>query len=297
MKSERWWISRSALVGAALAALAMIWGLIADAQVLIYDGIVSLLDVAMSGLALFAAGTAASPPDPRYPFGREAITPLVIGAQGAALAGSSVYAMLSATLTILHGGNTPDAAAGIAFAAFNALAVLATSWWLLRARPATDLVRAEAAAWRAAIPRTVGILAGFTVLLLLDGTDWHQAMPYIDPAMVIAACALTLPTAVRLIRISLAELLERAPDEAVQAPVRDAVTSVARRTGLTDVDLRVTKLGAKLYVEVNATAPAGGISLAQIDAARRELRAALTRPERRLWLNVEVHTRADYLLP
>lgn len=292
-RSERWWITCSALVGTALAALAMVWGLVADAQVLIFDGIVSLLGVGLSGLALLAADTAASPPDPRYPFGREGFTPLVIGAQGAALAGSSGYATLTAVLTILHGGNTPDAAAGIAFAGINTVAVLTTSWWLLRARPATDLVRAEAVSWQAAIPRTVGILAGFGVLLLLDGSRWRHAMPYVDPAMVIAACALELPTAVRLLRTSLAELLEQAPDEAVQAPIRSAVTSVADRAGLTDVDLRVTKLGAKLYVEINATAPRAGISLTETETTRRDLRAALAQPGRRLWLNFELHPSAD----
>jgi predicted Co/Zn/Cd cation transporter (cation efflux family) len=218
------------------------------------------------------------------------MTPLVVGAQGAALLGSCAYAILSATLTILHGGNTPDAASGLVFAAVNMIAVLVVTVRLRRARPATDLVRAEAAGWSAAVPRTVGILAGFVAILALTGTRWRWAVPYIDPIMVLAACALAVPTAMTLLRACLDELLERAPGAHIEDPIRAEVANVATRFGLTDTTVRVSKLGPKLYVEVDAMTSTERMTVADADLAKGLLRRALTVPGRKLWLNFEIHS-------
>ena len=60
-----------------------------------------------------------------------------------------------------------------------------------------------------------------------------------------------VPVPIRMIRATLVELLEGAPDPEVELPVRQAVHHVRTQFGLDEPYLRMTKVGPKLYVEVD----------------------------------------------
>ena len=191
----------------------MVWGLLAHSQVILFDGVFAFVGVAMSGRAITAAGMARQEPSEEYPFGRDSLVPLVVAAQGAVLLGSCGYATLEAVMTVLQDGSVPDARSGFVYALVSTTAVLLVTWRLRRVKSDSDLVRAEAAGWTATVPRSMGILVGFGVILALLGSPWQGVAPYVDPLMVILACALAVPTGIRLLRASMSELLERAPEE------------------------------------------------------------------------------------
>ena len=74
---------------------------------------------------------------------------------------------------------------------------------------------------------------------------------YVDPVLVLVACAVLVPTPLRLPRSGTVELLEGEPSAEISDAVRATVEEVQQRFGLDEPIVRLHKLGRKLYVEVD----------------------------------------------
>ena len=288
---ERRALVRSIVVTALLGALGVVWGLASGSQMILLDGVYAVIGIIMSWLLLRASTLAERGPTRRYQYGREAVTPLVIGAQGLMLLATLVYALVEAVFTIVDGGS--DVAPGVAmlYATVATTASLATWVWLHRQSAGSDLLVAEATAWRVGALRGAGMLVGFTALWVVTGTSWDEAAPYIDPAMVVVMCVAFLGTPLRMVRGTAIELLEGAPTAGVQAPVREVVDAVMREHGITEQVLRMTKVGPKLYVELDAAVDAS-VTVGTEHAVRRQLELELGALPYDVWLNFELRPRS-----
>jgi cation diffusion facilitator family transporter len=286
---------RLSTIGAAVFAVAGIgWGYVAGSQVILLDGVYALVGVLLAGLSLRVARVVQAGPTARYPFGREALGPLVVGVQGLVLLGSLGYAVIDAVLVISGGGSETAFGAALAYAVVSAAAALVIWRILMRGSPESELVAAEGAQWFAGLLLSVGMFAGFGAALLLEGTSADALVAYIDPAMVIAAAALIAPTPLRMLAQMWRELLEGAPPSDVADPVMEVVRAVSEDEGLPEPTVRMGKLGRKLYVEVDYLVAEGRWSIAEADHVRRLMMARLREPGRMLWINVELHTDPDW---
>jgi cation diffusion facilitator family transporter len=279
---------RSIAVTAVVGALGVVWGIASGSQMILLDGVYAFVGIVMSGLLLRASAVSAAGPTRRYPYGREAATPLAIGIQGFVLLATLLYALVEAVFTIVDGGS--DVTAGVAIA-ISTVASIVTWRWLQRSAGTSDVLIAEAAAWRVGAMRGAGMLVGFTALWLVTDTGWDRAGPYIDPVMVVVMCAAFLGTPVAMVRSTIIELLEGAPSEDLQAPVHAAVQTVLDRHDATGTVVRMTKVGPKLYVEVDADVDPS-LTVGTEAQVRREITAELSAVPLELWLNVELHPRA-----
>jgi len=97
-----------------------------------------------------------------------------------------------------------------------------------------------------------------------------------------------------VMRTSLRELLEAAPDRSITKPIADAVALVRQYLGLPEPDLRIGKLGRKLYIELDFVVGPGTWDLGAADRVRRDLLHRLAQPGRLLWVNVELRTAPDW---
>ncbi|MGV1007445.1 MAG: cation transporter [Dermatophilaceae bacterium] len=281
----------SAAAGVALAVLGMVWGVLARSQVILFDGIYAILGFVMSWVALRASVVVSSGPSPRYPFGREALAPIVVVAQALVLLGTFGYACVDAVLVILDGGGATSVDAALLYSLIALAAAVATRVLLVRRQADSDLVAAEAAQWGAAAVLGIAMVVGFGVAALLARGPWPFLAPYVDPALVLVAAALILPTPTRMLRTSFRELLEGVPDPEVSDPIHEAVAAVCAQVGLGPPQCRISKLGRKVYVELDFLVdPADGWTVSDPDRIRGLLAPRLNRPGRILWLNVELHT-------
>ena len=84
-----------------------------------------------------------------------------------------------------------------------------------------------------------------------------------------------------------------AMNDHIRNPVEDAVATVRRDYDLDEPDVRITKIGPKLYVEINGTA-APGVTIRQEHEVRQSLRHRLdeTLPYE-VWLNLELLPRTE----
>jgi predicted Co/Zn/Cd cation transporter (cation efflux family) len=90
-----------------------------------------------------------------------------------------------------------------------------------------------------------------------------------------------------MVRRTLLELSGGAPPAAIQQPVDEAVATMVRAYGFGEPVVRVAKVGPKLYVEVEATAPPE-TTVATEHEARELLRSSLAGLPFEVWLTVEL---------
>src|SRR5665213_2706220 len=142
--TERRSLSLSVSFGIVLAAFGIVIGVGTGSQIILFDGFYTFLGIGLSWMAMRVSFLVASGPTSRYPFGREALTPLIIGVEGVALLATCAYAGFNAVLTITHGGSRLPTGWSVAYASF-ALVLPTGLWWWLRptARTNSDW-RAEA---------------------------------------------------------------------------------------------------------------------------------------------------------
>ncbi|MCK8610814.1 cation transporter [Agromyces sp. C10] len=271
-----------------LSVTAIGLGIWAGSRVLVLVAAVGVIGVAMSWLALRASRAADAGPTERYPYGRDGLTPLVGAVQGLAVGATIVFAASDAVIVILNGGQRVSALAVAVYALVAAVASVVFAVWLRRNAEGSELIVAEASQWNAAAVRRFVIAAGaaLALVLALVGIEWP--LDYIDPVLVLVACALIAPIPIRMLRRGVAELLEGQPDGHTLLAIERAVDGVAGRFDLPGPEVRSTKLGAKLYVDVVFVLDHDTATIGQEDEVRRAVISALAPLPFDVWATVEL---------
>jgi predicted Co/Zn/Cd cation transporter (cation efflux family) len=279
------------MVGAiVLGVLGVVWGLVSGSRIVLFDGVYAFIGVALAGISLRTARVIEQGPTQRYPFGREALAPLVIAAQALVLLGTCLYASVDAVLVIRDGGTEVAAVSVLAYAAITLLAAVGLAVVLRRQDPDSDLVAAEVTQWRAGVLLSVAMVVGFGFGAAVRSTSWSGAADYVDPVLVLVACVTILPAPFTMLRTTFGELLEATPADTVQAPVLEAIGAVTARFGLEEPRVRMNKLGRKLYVEVDYVVAGADWTVADEDDVRHAMTDALAPLGHDLWLNVDLST-------
>lgn len=292
---ERFALRLSGGIGLALAVLGVGWGFAASSAVILFDGLYSILGFLMSWIGLRAAALIDAGPTPRYPFGREALAPLVVGVQALVLLGTFGYASLDAVGVILAGGGDTEVGSALVYSVLSLLAVVGAVVVLSRMDIDSDLVAAEVAQWRAAMVLGVLLVVGFGIAVGLKRSAFADLAPFVDPVLVLVAAVVILPTPIGMLRQAFRELLEGVPLPEVTDPIDAAIELVRTTHGLPQPQARIGKLGRKVYIELDfLVAEEQGWTVDEADQVRRELITELNKPGQTLWVNVELHTDPDW---
>ena len=288
---ERRYLLESMAASGCFGVLALVWGWASGSRVILFDGVAVLLGIALSAVSLLAANTAASAPTSRYPFGKQAAAPLVIGFQGAVLLGILTYALVEAVLLLTSGGDEvvpwTMLAYGLVSAALSALVV----WRFAGPSAVSDIVAAEAAAWRAGVGMSLVVAVGGLVGVILAGSRWEAFVPYVDPLLLVILCAAIAPMALGLLRTSMRELLQAAPPRQLQQAVDAAATEVGEEFGLGRPNVIASKVGGRLYADVRYLIDADrDLSVTEEDQVRRAALRRLESTGLEVWANIEVTT-------
>lgn len=287
---------RFSVIGAlVLAVVGIVWGLAVSSQVILFDGLYSVIGFVLAWFSLRAADLVERGPTPSYPFGLEALAPLVVAIQALVLLGTFGYAAVDAVGVLLRGGSQTELGPALAYGILSLVACTIAYVVLARAQHDSELVAAEAIQWRAAVVLGAAMTIGFGAAVALTRTRWAGAASYVDPLLVLVAAALILPAPVRMLRQSFRELLEGVPDAEVADPINAAIAAVRADFGLPEPTVRMGKLGRKIYLDLDfLVGEDEGWTVDHADQVHRQLRTKLSEPGRMLWINVELHTDPDW---
>ncbi|WP_024818617.1 cation transporter [Arthrobacter sp. 31Y] len=275
LRSEGYALRVSLWVSAIFAAGALILGVISGTRIIVFDGAYMGIGLILSAISLKASSASAAGPTRRFPFGRDALTPLVVLIQGIAVAATLLIAVGDAVLVIRGGGSPVNPTIIAIYGAVTAAIGFAVAWWMRRSAPDSDLVGAEIAQWRAGAILSVMMLVGAAVALVLQRFSLDDVALYVDPVLVLLACLILAYIPIGLIRAGLNELLEGAPSTEIDAAITAAVQAVRQEYGLQEPLVRSGKVGRKLYVEVDFVVAGSEWNVGQEDAVRRAIATAL----------------------
>ena len=283
---ERRALSLSIVMGLALAIVGISIGIFSESQIVLFDGFYTFLGIGLTWMAMRVSHLVEVGPTTRYPYGREALVPLIIGIEGVALLATCAYAAFNAVLSIIGGGSKPPNDWSFGYAV-TALIVPGFIWWRLRrVAQKSELVRAEATQWLAGAGLGLAILLAFIAARVMVGTPWALGAKYVDPALVIAACCIFVVPPAGMVRTTFVELIEGVPDPALQETAQSALDHVASLFALTDRHMRMTKIGRKFYVEIDFVVDTTW-TVSQSDDVRRVLFRMLKSIPHDLWLTLE----------
>lgn len=271
-----------------IAALGVVFGLLARSPAIVFDGLFSLLDAAVTWLTLRVARLVASEGDARFQYGYWHLEPLVIALRSSVLIFLVAYALLSAVNAILKGGYAPAFGLGLAYASLVTALSLALWWWLRQQAERLDsgLVRLDVKSWLMAALVTTALLLAFAVALALEGSAGAWLIPYADPAVLALLCLLLLPMPLREARQAFAEILQICPAELDQQ-VRAVMQAFIARHDFCDFRSYVSRAGRARFIEITVLVPADlSLPVAAIDALRGEIGTAIggAGPDR--WLTI-----------
>jgi predicted Co/Zn/Cd cation transporter (cation efflux family) len=124
-------------------------------------------------------------------------------------------------------------------------------------------------------------------VLLVGGTRFAAAAPYVDPTLVIIGGLGFAVIPVNLFRRAIRELQTARPEPELTAQVETVVENVRTAEGLPEPILRVGRLGAFLDVALAFVLPPGTGDVACEDRGRRNVRDGLGDLPYSVWITVE----------
>ena len=240
------------VVGVAAGSIA--YGLFLESDVVILNGIFSLLSLIGAGLSLLAARLVVQPENRRFPFGYSHLEPLVLSVNSFMVLLICLYALINGIERIRAGGNAVEADGVIWFGILSGAASLAMYLYERRVARRVDssLIEADAREWLIDFGFSIVTLLGFAVLPFLEEPVRSMWARYADPVMVAAMALLAIPMPLSALRRSLREVLLMSDLEDEAARRLEAVMEAIRSEhDIARYVHHVVKTGRTRFIEVD----------------------------------------------
>ncbi len=284
-------LSLGAVAGVALLSLA--WGVVIESDVVILNGVFSLVSLIGSVLYLTAARLVARPADRRFQYGYAHVEPLVTGANGLLVLVICIYAFINGIEGLRAGGDAVAAAGVVWFGAVSGVICLAVGTYegLMARQTGSQLLRNDAREWLIDAAFSLVTLAGFALVWLLE-EPWRSLWArYADSALVALLALLFMPVPLGVLRQTMRELLHTADaDRELASRVEAVLRAVAAEHDVASHTTHVAKVGRASFIEANIVAGPGFAlqTVAQQDALRERIWRELGLPRDRAWLSIIV---------
>jgi cation diffusion facilitator family transporter len=234
------------LTDAVLTAARLAVGAALHSRALLADGLHGASDLITDVVALGGVRAAQSPPDSCHPYGHRRVATLTAMFIGAMLLAAAAWIIVDAAGALRRPPRAPYGPWPLAVAA--ACVPLKEALFRVTRSVArrTGNVALRANAWhhRGDAYSSLAAAAGLAGVAV-GGPDWW----WLDPATAVVLGAFLVVVAVRLVSVSAAELVDRAPDEAVLACIREVV---ARTEGVRSFHaFRARQVGGRVDMDVH----------------------------------------------
>jgi cation diffusion facilitator family transporter len=284
-------LSLAAVAGVALLSLA--WGVAIESDVVILNGVFSLVSLIGSVLYLTAARLVTRPADRRFQYGYAHVEPLASGANGLLVLVICIYAFINGIEGLRAGGDAVSPAGVVWFGVLSgAICVAVGSYeWAMARRTGSQLLRNDAREWLIDAAFSLVTLVGFAVLWWLEEpwrTWWAR---HADSALVALLALLFMPIPLGVLGQTLRELLHMADaDRDLAARVEAVLREVAAEHDVASHTTHVAKVGRSSFIEVNIVAgPRFALqTVAQQDDLRERIWRSLGLAPNRAWLSIIV---------
>ncbi|MFD1039813.1 cation diffusion facilitator family transporter [Virgibacillus byunsanensis] len=233
------------------AVMGISWGIIANSQMIIFDGLYSFISFGLSLLSLFAYSFIQKEDQKRFQYGKDIIEPLVIIFKASAIIAMCLFAVSSSIIDLLKGGRDVALGSAAMYALIATVLCMFVYFMMKTKQGNSEFVRAEAAQWLMDTILSAAVLSGFVMALMLNQTTLSFLTPYVDPTMVLIVSLYFLKMPIRMLINNAKELLMMAPSTDIQNQVEQAVQRAKVKYNFYEDATRVTKVGKTIFIEIN----------------------------------------------
>ena len=261
-KTERFALKLSLFGSLGAFILAVVFTMLTRSGAILLDGFYSLVTLSMSLLTLKVAGLLLKGRSRQYQFGYYGFEPLINTIKGIIVLSVTLFALVSAIESLLHGGRPLEVGNALIFALIST-AVCFSMALILRTfaqRLESPLLAVDARDWLvdAFISGAIAIAFGFA--FFLSQTDRTALLPYVDPTLVSCIAIAVIPIPIRTVIEGVNQLLAGAPDPALEDSIRQSLNEVAEDFAedypIQQLQLQMAQIGRALCVSIQILVPA-----------------------------------------
>jgi predicted Co/Zn/Cd cation transporter (cation efflux family) len=261
--------------------LALIWGLLARSQMIMFDGIYSFISLLLTGLYIYTARIIAIGNNEKFPFGRAQLEPMVIVVQSIVLLFVCIKAFKSALVTLFSGGPEINSVSGMMYAAVGVAGCFICWHYIAKTgkkrAPGSELIKTLGNQWLMDTMLSLAVLIGFFISYIILRAGYPQYARYMDPIMVIGAVLFFVREPIVSIIGGIKGMLIMAPDKIAYNAAKEAMEEIARQRGFEEIILRLGKSGRELVYEISFVSqdPNNSRSVSEMDEIHRQVKQRL----------------------
>jgi len=271
------------------ALLGVLFGILSGSLAIAFDGVYSVIDASISGLALIVAKLLQGDGNRRFQHGYWHIEPLVLAFNGGIITLLCFYALINALISIREGGRDLAFDWAIAYTLMDGVLCVAMYAYQRHHNRSigSDLVRLDMQGWLMAATISVALVLAFGAAWAIQGTAHAPLARYADSAILALLALCMLPIPIRTVMRAWSEILLITPRK-LDKEIRRIVARVVDRHGLGDFTSYVAKVGRARFIEVQIIVPDGHQpdDVASQDIIRHEIAVAIGGAGPQLWLTV-----------
>ena len=289
-KREQHVLLYSIAITAIDAAVGITVGLLINSSSIVFDGVYSVIDALMTGMALGVSILLAKGSTRYFQFGFWHFEPMLVLLNSVVLSLSCGYAFLGALNDLFSTGRAVSFGPAAIYAVSAGLVALAAA--LVIGREArllgSELVALDARNWFVSGLISVALGISFLLAGLMHGTRFDHLTPYLDPAVLAVLSLAMLPLPLIACWRSAKDLFQVAPGD-LDEEVREIARGIQERYGFQSFTSYVSKMGRARFVDITflTSAEFGSHPIGFFDGIRAEIATALDATPPSHWLNIE----------
>ena len=290
MKSEKNTLMLSASGALFFAVLGVVWGIVIDSSMIVFDGLYSLISLFLSILAIFITGYISKNDFEKFPFGKRVLEPLTVAFNSIVLTVMCSITFINSAKEILRGGKAVDAELALGYSIISILGCLIVYRVLARnnKKICSDIIKAESNQWLMDTLVSVAVLVGFLICTILNKTSLAYLSKYIDPLMVVITSAIFIRVPITTLIKSFKEILNRNADKDINDEIYTIVKDVEKEYNFEESITRVSKIGKELRIEIDFVFNEQSKlnKLEEMDNVREYVYRSMSNIQLDKWLNV-----------
>ena len=298
MSKEEKILKRSLIAILLVSALGIVFGIRSGSFAILFDGVFSLVDAAMTVLSLLVArlitrSTVTNDLSEhllrRFSMGFWHLEPMVLTLNATILLSVIIYAIFSAVMSLFSGGRTMEFAPAIVYAAVVFVICAGMGWYEHRANRQikSDFIKMDVQGWFMAGGITLSLLIAFAIGHMLDGSAYTWLLPYIDPAVLLLVGVLLVPLPIRTLRSAVPEMLQITPEDLLQE-VEQLADKIVKEERFSGHRAYAARVGRSTQIEIYFIVPKDQPPrrLEDWDLLRDRIGAAVGGDPRQRWITI-----------
>lgn len=239
--------------------IAIAIALVSDSQVMLLDGMYSMIDIAISFLSIYVVKKVHQPPNEKYHFGYAKFESFMTAVDGFLLLALCCVTLVTASQDLVNPDPVDHVGVIVGFAFVSIFIGFGMGIFMRRAgrKWHSEVLLADSQLWLIEGFVSAGICVAFSIGMVMQHMPgWAQYTSYVDPITCILIALVFLAKPIKIIRDSFHDMVDACPSAEILERLTDKCEECCQRFKLHAVQwFRLRKAGRRLFLTICFTAP------------------------------------------